>query len=78
MATNEKDMLHELHIDEVEQKMNLAFNAGNLDLAHEYCNEFGQLIQNRSKEMVDSMERVRQAAILRHVPYGQNRRVGIR
>ena len=50
------DRLHELFINDAQRKMNQAFQEGDLDLAHEHANEFGRLIQNRSKEMAEYLE----------------------
>lgn len=74
MIPSAKDRLHELLINDAQRRMNNAFMIGNIDLAHEQCNEFGRLIQKRSKEMIELMER--DQGILNHVVCVGGRRAG--
>lgn len=73
MFPTAEDKLHEMFINDAQRKMNDAFMDGDLQAAHEHCNEFGRLIQNRSQEMINFMEK--DLGIVNYVSCIESRRV---
>ncbi len=76
MFPSAEDKLHEMFINDAQRRMNDAFMDGDLQAAHEHCNEFGRLIQNRSQAMVEFMER--DQGILHYVRCVDDRNAGVR
>ncbi len=76
MLITAQDRLHELHINNAQRNMENAFLRGDIKLAHEHCNEFGRLLQNRSQAMIDFMEK--DLGIVNYVSCIESRRTGDR